>query len=121
MSSREWEFRIYDILTSIEKIESYLQGMTLTQFKKNELVIDAIIRNLEIIGEASKNIPLVIRRTYGHIPWDQMNGMRNILIHEYFGVDIKIVWHTAKKYLPVLKKQLITVLIEKKNTSGNQQ
>lgn len=85
MSSREWEFRIHDILNSISKIESYLEGMTLTQFKKNELVIDAIIRNLEIIGEASKNIPLAIRRTYSNIPWDQMNGMRNILIHSTLG------------------------------------
>lgn len=83
--------------------------MTLSQFKNNELVIDAVVRNLEVIGEASKNIPLTIQRTYPDIPWEQMKGMRNILIHEYFGVDIKIVWHTAKKYLPPLKKQLQSI------------
>ncbi|NGX26139.1 MAG: hypothetical protein K940chlam6_00050 [Chlamydiae bacterium] len=115
MSSREWKFRIQDILRSIEKIESYLDGMTLTHFKKNDLVKDAVVRNLEIIGEASKNVPLTIRRTHSDIPWTQMNGMRNILIHEYFGVDAKIVWHTAKKYLPELQKQLIALLKDKKN------
>lgn len=114
MSSREWEFRIHDILRAIEKIGSYLEGMSLTQFKKNELVSDAVIRNLEIIGEASKNIPLTIRRTYPDIPWDQMCGMRNILIHEYFGVDEKIVWHTVKKHLPALQKQLLALLLEGK-------
>ena len=88
--------------------------MTLLQFKKNELVIDGVIRNLEIIGEASKNIPADVRHLYSDIPWDQMSGMRNILIHEYFGVDIKIVWHTVKKYLPLLREQLLTLLLSRK-------
>ncbi len=112
MSSREWVFRVEDILKSIEKINSYLKGLTITQFKKNELVIDAVIRNLEIIGEASKNIPPNVRRSYSAVPWDIMYGMRNILIHEYFGVDTQIVWHTAKKDLPLVQKQLDQILKE---------
>ena len=80
--------------------------MTFSEFKRNGLVVDAVIRNFEVIGEASKNVPLAIRRTHPDIPWAQMNGMRNLLIHEYFGVDVKTVWHTAKKYLPALKKRL---------------
>ena len=114
MSSREWTFRIQDIVKAINKIEMYLEGMTLNQFKKNELVIDAVIRNFEIIGEASKSVPLAIRRLYPDIPWVQMNGMRNILIHEYFGVDVSTVWHTEKRYLPSLKKQLEAILLSKK-------
>lgn len=110
MSSREWAFRVQDILKAINKIESYIDGMTLAQFKKAEIVVDAVVRNLEIIGEASKNMPPSIRANYPDIPWDQMNGMRNILIHEYFGVDTSIVWHTAKKYLPALNKQLVELL-----------
>jgi uncharacterized protein with HEPN domain len=106
MSSRDWDFRIQDILNAIKKIERYLENLTLTQFKKNDLVIDAVVRNFEIIGEASKNIPEAIRSSCPEIPWDQMKGMRNILIHEYFGVDIKTVWHTAKQHLPLVKKQL---------------
>lgn len=91
MSSRNWRFRIQDILKSIQKIEAYIEDMTASQFKKNELVIDAVVRNLEIIGEASKNIAQTTRCLYPDIPWDEMNGMRNILIHEYFGVDITTV------------------------------
>jgi len=106
MSSRDWVFRIQDILKAIGKIETYIDGMTAESFKKNELVIDAVIRNLEVIGEASKSIPLAIRRSHPDIPWDQMNGMRNILIHEYFGVDVPTVWHTVKRHLPSLKHQL---------------
>lgn len=117
MSSRDWDFRIQDILKAIDKIERFIKGMTLTQFKKNELVIDAIVRNLEVIGEASKSIPIAVRRSHPDIPWSQMTGMRNILIHEYFGVDVKIVWHTAKKSLPTLKKQLqkLTKIPQKKS------
>ena len=106
MSSRDWVFRLQDILKAIEKIEVYIIDLTINQFKKNDLIIDAVIRNLEIIGEASKSIPTTIRKQYPVIPWDQMNGMRNILIHEYFGVDIDTVWHTVKRHLPELKKQL---------------
>jgi uncharacterized protein with HEPN domain len=110
MSSREWAFRIQDILRSIDKIETFTSKMTFSQFKKNDLVIDAVLRNLEIIGEASKNIPVAVRRSYPDVPWEQVYGMRNILIHEYFGVDVTIVWHTAKKHLPVLKKQMENIL-----------
>lgn len=113
MSSRDWVFRIQDILRAINKIESFAEGMTFTQFKKNELVIDAVVRNLEVIGEASKSIPLSIRRSYPSIPWAQMSAMRNVLIHEYFGVDVKIVWHTIKKSLPLLLKQLQQIPFEK--------
>lgn len=106
MSSRDWRFCAQDILQAIEKIQRFSKGMTLKQFKTNELVLDAVVRNLEIIGEASRSIPAAVRRLHSDIPWEDMNGMRNILIHEYFGVDIKIVWHTVKKSLPVLQKQL---------------
>lgn len=112
-SSREWDFRIHDILKSIDKVDKYIDGMTLAQFKKNELVIDAVIRNFEIIGEASKNVPIAIQQSYSDLPWKQMNGMRNTLIHEYFGVDLDTIWYTAKKELPSLKKLLIDLLANK--------
>ena len=75
-------------------------------------MVDAVVRNFEIIGEASKSIPLTVRRSYPNIPWAQMNGMRNVLVHEYFGVDIKIIWHAIKKNLPSLRKQLQLLLKE---------
>jgi uncharacterized protein with HEPN domain len=110
MSSRQWMFRVQDILNAIEKIERYTDEMTLTKFKQNELVIDAVVRNFEIIGEASKNIPLSVQRSHPAIPWKEMKGMRDVLIHEYFGVDIKVLWHTTKNNLPFLQKQLEMLL-----------
>ena len=68
MSSRDWVFRIQDILMAIEKIETYIEAMSASQFKKTNLVIDAVIRNLEVIGEASKSIPINIRRLYPDVP-----------------------------------------------------
>ena len=68
MSSRKWDFRVRDILIAIGKIENYLKNITLAQFTKNELVVDAVIRNFEIIGEASKNIPIAIRKAHPDIP-----------------------------------------------------
>lgn len=110
MSSRQWVFRVQDILKEVEKIERYLEGMTWTKFKKNELVIDAVVRNFEIIGEACKSIPTSVQRSYPEVPWKEMKGMRDVLIHEYFGVDTKILWHTAKENLPHLQKQLETLI-----------
>ena len=117
MSSRQWMFRIQDILKAIEKIERYVDGMTLTKFKQNELVIDAVVRNFEIIGEASKSIPPSVQRSYPHVPWKEMKGMRDVLIHEYFGVDIKILWHTTRKNLPILQKQLEALFQNTKSVS----
>jgi len=115
MSSRQWAFRVQDILKAIEKIEHYVKGMTLTKFKQNELVIDAVVRNFEVIGEASKNIPLSVQRSYPDIPWKEMKGMRDVLIHQYFGVDVKVLWHATQNNLPVLRKHLETLLEDAKS------
>lgn len=108
--SRDWSFRIKDILHAIDKIEHYTKDMTASEFKKNELVIDAVIRNFEIIGEASNGIPLTIQNTHPYIPWKQMITLRNFLIHEYFGVDVSTVWQTARIHLPALKVQLLSLM-----------
>ena len=105
-SSRDWSFRIKDILNSIEKIEQYIENMNLTEFKKNQLVIDAVIRNFEIIGEASNHIPKSIQSAHPTIPWRQMIALRNFLIHEYFGIDFNTIWQTAHIHLPALKEGL---------------
>lgn len=110
MSSRHWIFRVRDILEAIEKIKRYIHGMTLTEFKRNELVIDAVVRNFEIIGEASKNIPSSVQRSCPDVSWGEMKGIRDILIHEYFRVDAKILWETTKKHLPDLEQQLKELL-----------
>ena len=80
------------ILDSIARIETYVDKMDKRQFVVNFLVQDGVIRNLEIIGEASKNIPEDIRSRHANVPWRKIMGMRNKLVHEYFGVDIETVW-----------------------------
>ncbi len=105
-SSRDWSFRIKDILGAIENIEKYTAKMTFARFKKNQLVIDAVIRNFEIIGEASNHIPKAIQSAHPAIPWRQMIALRNFLIHEYFGIDFNTIWQTARIHLPLLKEEL---------------
>lgn len=110
-SSRDFSFRIKDILQAIADIEEYTKNMTASDFIKNKLVADAVIRNFEIIGEASNHIPDTFRKAYPDVPWKHMTAMRNILIHEYFGVNLGTVWQTIQERLPVLKQQLLTLKI----------
>lgn len=105
-SSRSWQLRVQDIFQSIDKIILYLENITLSEFRKTGLIIDAVARNFEIIREASNHIPNAIKSQYPDIPWKEMKGMRNILIHEYFEIEADIAWYTAKKHLPKLKEQL---------------
>jgi len=91
---------IEDILEALHKIERYIRGLTYETFARNEMVVDAVIRNLEIIGEASRNIPKDVRGTYPEIPRKRMIGLRNIAIHEYFGVDLDIIWEIISRNLP---------------------
>lgn len=103
MSPRNWEFRIEDILDSLDLISEYVKGLDYDNWKKDRKTIDAVIRNIEIIGEAASHIPTDIQEKYTEIPWYEMKGMRNILIHEYFGVDIDVLWRTIQEDLPSLK------------------
>lgn len=100
---------IHHILECIQKIENYTRDGKNT-FLASDVLQDAVIRNLEIIGEATKRIDMDFRQQYPHIPWRQMAGLRDVLIHDYLGVDIKIVWNVVEKDLPKLKKQLLTIL-----------
>ncbi|MDT8781744.1 MAG: DUF86 domain-containing protein [Candidatus Bathyarchaeota archaeon] len=99
-----------DILEAIERIESYVKGCSFEQFAKNTLIIDAVVRNFEIIGEATKHLPLEIKQENPSIRWKDMAGMRDKLAHEYFGVDIDILWKTSVNRLPALKSQIEELL-----------
>lgn len=98
------------IIESIELIEGYSEKLTTDTFKKDQGMQDAIIRRLEIIGEAVKNIPSTFRAKYPEIPWKQMAGMRDILIHEYFDVDLPLTWAVVKRELPPIKEKLQNLL-----------
>ena len=98
------------ILDAISAVEEYLQGVDETRFKSMRLLQDGTIRQIEIMGEAIRHISKDLRRTYPKIPWQDVAGMRDKLIHGYFGVDIEKVWDTAQNDLPILKEQVIGIL-----------
>ena len=97
---------ISDILASTSKIERYTEDLSYEDFQEDELVQDAVIKNLLDIGEAVKNIPLEFRKEHTNIDWRGMAGLRDILVHAYFGVDLEIIWDIVENKVPVLKEQL---------------
>lgn len=107
---RDYRLFINDIITSIEQIEYFVSDMSYDEFILDDRTASAVIRKLEIIGEASKNIPENIRAKYGNLPWSEMAKMRDKLIHAYFGVDCEIIWKVIKERLPLIGKQLLEIL-----------
>ncbi|WP_048094601.1 HepT-like ribonuclease domain-containing protein [Geoglobus ahangari] len=100
---RDYRLYIDDILEAIQRIEEYTAGMDFEDFAENRLVVDAVVRNLEIIGESCRALPREIREKYPDIEWRKIVGLRNILIHQYFGVDLELVWDIVKNKLPELE------------------
>ncbi|MFH0955612.1 MAG: DUF86 domain-containing protein [Candidatus Falkowbacteria bacterium] len=98
------------ILESINKIEKYVAGINEKDFGGNFLVIDAVVRNLEIIGEAARNLDDNFKTANSHIAWRDIVDFRNVLIHEYFGVNEDLVWKVIKKDIPKLKKEIEILL-----------
>lgn len=109
MSPRDWIFRLEDIAEAMAAISSYIAGMTYDEWLSDKKTVDAVIRNLEIIGEAAANTPDEVQKQYPEIPWNKMKTMRNFLIHEYFGVDLEIVWKTLIEDLPALNNAISTI------------
>lgn len=114
MKKRDYSDYLQDIMDSVNAVEEFIKGIEYEDFKKDRKTIFAIIRGIEVIGEASKNIPKTIRSKYPEIPWKDMTGMRDKLIHEYFGVDIDTLWKTIQQDLPQLKILVLKVMEELK-------
>ena len=110
MKRRNYELFVEDILTAMGKIERYIEDIPYGSFVKNELVIDAVIRNLEIIGEASRNIPEDVKNRHARLPWGRMIAPRNIAAHEYFRIDLAIIWEIITENLPDTKPEIEEML-----------
>jgi uncharacterized protein with HEPN domain len=100
---RDYTLYLKDILEAMEAIEKFVEGIEFDSFQRNDMISSAVIRKFEIIGEATKNIPETIRNKYPEIPWKEMAGMRDRLIHLYFGIKYDLVWHTIKDVIPQVK------------------
>jgi len=98
------------ILESIEEINRNTGKITKNEFSTNKTIQDAVIRRLEIIGEATKNLPQSFKNNYPDIEWKKMAGLRDIIVHEYFGLSLKLIWGITQKDLPKLKKQIAKIL-----------
>ena len=111
-SARSYLDYLEDILDAIEKAEQFIQGMTYEQFAEDAKTVFAVIRALEIIGEATKQLPQSVRGRYPKVPWREMAGIRDKLIHDYFGVNLVVVWKTMIEDLPGLGAAIRRILAE---------
>ena len=103
---RSWKDRILDILEAVEMINSYIEGVNYEVFLTNNMLKDAVIRQLTIIGEAARYTPPEVESAYPEIPWQQMRGLRNVLVHEYNQVDLSKIWEISQNYLIPVESQL---------------
>lgn len=109
---RDYKLFVKDILIAIDKIEEFVGNMDIGEFIKDDKTSTAVVKKIEIIGEAIKNIPGDVRVKYKSIPWKDIVGMRNKITHNYFGIDYEIVWNVVKEKLPALRMQIEQVLKE---------
>jgi uncharacterized protein with HEPN domain len=110
--SREFEDYLRDIVDAMGKAQQFVKNLSYEEFKTDDKTVFAVVRALEIVGEATKNIPDDIRTNYPEIPWKDMAGMRDVLIHEYFGADVETVWLTVTEKIPQVKP-MIEKMLEK--------
>ncbi len=110
MPPREWKLRVEDMLEAIARVERYTEGMSLQAFRDDQKTIDAVARNFGILGEAARHVPPEVTDRHATVPWSLIGGMRHVVVHEYFGVSVDIVWEAIRHDLPPLVPQLREVL-----------
>jgi len=106
MSRREWSLFVADMQEAIEKIASYVDAMTFTDFQSDTRTVDAVVHNLLVIGEAARCLPASIKENHPDIDWIAINGLRNRIAHEYFGLSLSVIWEIVQTDLPRLQQQL---------------
>jgi len=107
---RSYLLYLEDMQEAMARIARYCAGLDFEQFRTNELVTDAVVRNLEVVGEAAKKIPLDVQQLYPQLPWSQMYRMRNRISHEYFGLDYAVIWRVVTYYLPENHQYLLSII-----------
>lgn len=112
MKSREFIDYLRDIIDAVDKIEKFTEGIDSEGFYDDDKTAYAVIRALEIIGEATKKVPQNIKQRYPKVPWREMAGIRDKLIHDYFGVNLEVIWRTVQEDLPTLKPRILQILQE---------
>jgi uncharacterized protein with HEPN domain len=100
-----------DIVEACDKIFRYTSGFTAEQFYRDEKTIDSVVRNLEVIGEAAKNVPDEMRAKIA-VDWKKMAGLRDVLIHGYFGIDLEIIWDIVENKIPILRREVLSYVSE---------
>jgi len=107
---RDYKDFLIDISYSIEQIEKFVAGFNFEKFRQDEKTKDAVVMRIGILGEAVNNLPKKFKKSHKEIPWQDIADMRNKLIHEYFGIDVEVVWKTIEEDLPDLKKKILVLL-----------
>ena len=110
MLAREWHLRIEDIVAAVERVQRYTAGMDLAGFLADEKTIDAVCFCFGVIGEAARHVPEEVIAANADLPWPEMRGMRNVVVHEYFGVTLETLWKTAREDLPAILERLRSLL-----------
>lgn len=113
--SRNWLFYLEDIVESARKIRRYTEGLTFAQFRAQDLIVDAVVRNLEIIGEAAKHLPEDAKALTPDVDWSKAAGFRDVIAHGYFGLDLHVVWDVVQTKLPLLSQSSERVLLQFRN------
>jgi uncharacterized protein with HEPN domain len=112
MSSRNWQLRLQDILTAIKNIQSQTANLNFNDFEKNQTIVKAVLYDLIVIGEAAVRVDPEIKERYNRIPWRLMGDLRNVVTHQYFEVNLTIIWNTIKRNLPPLVNEIELILSE---------
>ena len=117
MPSKDWRERVQDMVDAIDKIERYCQGQTYESFQLDELRVDAVIRNITILGECASTeaIPMELQNRHPEVPWGTIKGFRNLIVHRYDIVDLGIVWRAVQEEFPQIKAQLQSIILQDTN------